>query len=349
MNMVHPTLKSILLALAMLIAAWPSVPSAGKDKDEWAVKGRLLGEDGDKSKDVSGIACTTDKGFPRTCLVIDDNVQFAQAVTLSDGRLDVGDIISLIQDKWKDKALELDGEGVAYSSGNFYVIGSHGHPRDKKHKLDPVKDAEQIAAKIAASSKLVRVRVDPASGAIAPRGAADVTVTPKLRELIAAEPALAGFMDQRLDNNGVTVEGIAIQGDRLFVGFRGPFLKDGIAPVLSVSLGFFFDGKPADAKLHRLPLGTENGVRDLAVTGSGLLVLAGPSPDVVGLYSIYSWDGASDTVKLLQDLPEIQDDGEPVKPEAILPLDSDPTGLRVLIMSDGAKEGGPRELRIPNP
>lgn len=347
MKLAHPALKSALLALAMLLAAWPNAPAFAKDKGEWSVKGKLLGEDGKKSEDVSGIACTTDKGFPRFCLAIDDNVQFAQAVTLNDGRIDVGNIITLIEDKWNGKALELDGEGVAYAVGNFYVIGSHGHPRDKKHKLDPVKDAEQIAAKIAASSKLVRVRVDPANGAIAPGGAADVTATPKLRDLIAAEPVLAKSMDQRLDNNGVTIEGIAIQGDRLFVGFRGPFLDGDMAPVLSASLGFFFDGKPADAKLHRLPLGPKNGVRDLAVTGSGLLVLAGPSPDVVGRYSIYRWDGTSDAVKLLQHLPEIQDDGETVKPEVILPLDSGPAGLRVLIMSDGAKEGAPREFHIP--
>lgn len=193
--MKQTTIKVALIALAVLFAAMSAVPAFAQDISKWSVKGKLVGEDDKKAKDVSGIACTTDKGFPRSCLVIDDNVQFAQAVTLSDGRIDVGNIIPLIDDKFKGKDLELDGEGVAFAGGHFYVIGSHGHPRDRNNKLDPVKDAEKIAAKIAASSKLVRVRVDAGSGAIAPNGAADVKTTPKLRELIAAQPVLAKFMD----------------------------------------------------------------------------------------------------------------------------------------------------------
>ena len=47
-------------------------------------------------------------------------------------------------------------EGVAYADGLFYFIGSHGHPRDRKHKLDPVKDCAEIEAKILACSKIIR-------------------------------------------------------------------------------------------------------------------------------------------------------------------------------------------------
>jgi hypothetical protein len=36
----------------------------------------------------------------------------------------------------------------------------------------------------------------------------------------------------------------------------------------------------------------------------------------------------------------------PMKPEAILPLDQNADGLRVLLLFDGAKEDGPRSIRV---
>ena len=63
---------------------------------------------------------------------------------LKDGKLVAGDPVNLINNKFKDERLELDGEGVAFSQGFFYVIGSHGHPSDSDEDLDPVKDAELI-------------------------------------------------------------------------------------------------------------------------------------------------------------------------------------------------------------
>jgi len=127
--------------------------------ETWPVRGKLQGKNGKKSKDVSGIACATAYGFPRACLVIDDNMQEAQFVTVKDGEIVAGDVIPLIDNSFEGKPLELDGEGVAYADGFFYVIGSHGHPRDSNHRLDPDKDAARIAAQIAASSQIVRFRM----------------------------------------------------------------------------------------------------------------------------------------------------------------------------------------------
>ena len=40
------------------------------------------------------------------------------------------------------------------------------------------------------------------------------------------EPTFKDFVDQRLEENGVTIEGIAIKDDKtLFAGFRGPVLE----------------------------------------------------------------------------------------------------------------------------
>ena len=153
--------------IAAIVCVLPALlvgPAAGKD-NSWEVEGKLIGKISKKtgkvkkSEDVSGIACTKQKGFPRTCLIIDDNLQDAQFVELKDGKLVVGDSVNLIKNKFGDERLELDGEGVAFSQGFFYVIGSHGHPRDSDEKLDPVKDRDEINARIAANSQIVRIRV----------------------------------------------------------------------------------------------------------------------------------------------------------------------------------------------
>src|SRR3954447_10110205 len=107
----------IAALLLGVVAAGVAGPSLGSADDAWPVEKRLLGEDGKKSKDVSGIACTKADGFPRSCLVIDDNIQDAQFIELTDGKLVAGSWVNLIKNTFNDKALELDGEGVAFSNG----------------------------------------------------------------------------------------------------------------------------------------------------------------------------------------------------------------------------------------
>src|SRR6478609_8751541 len=193
--------------------------------------------------------------------------------------------IRLIEDALDGRALELDGEGVAFADGFYYVIGSHGHPRDSKRRLDPDKDATRIAAQIAASSQIVRFRSDGA------RATGPIERTAKLRALIALQPDLRSYLDQRLEDNGLTIEGIAIRRGRILVGFRGPQLKGGRAAVLSVAVNGVF-GKAAPAsRLYRLPLGKGASVRDLAAFGDDILVLAGPVASGPGPFKIYWWDG----------------------------------------------------------
>jgi hypothetical protein len=342
-----------LSRIAAIFCVLPALlvgPAAGKDDDSWEVEGKLIGKISKKtgkvkkSEDVSGIACTKQKGFPRTCLIIDDNLQDAQFVELKDGKLVVGDPVNLINNKFKDERLELDGEGVAFSKGFFYVIGSHGHPRDSDEDLDPVKDADLIKARIDASSQIVRLRAKDGA-------AAKPDPTSNLKKIIADEPALKGFVDRRLEENGVTIEGIAIKDDvTLFAGFRGPVLKgdDGKsrAVVLSAPLDALFDGGGAQHGLFRLPLGPGRGIRDLAAFEDGILILAGPGAGQSGTYAIYSWDGTSENVDLLSELTQFEPER---KPEGLLPLERKGKKLRVLILFDGDEEGTPTPVKIKGP
>jgi hypothetical protein len=354
------SIASFVVALTLALVCAPRVAPAAEFSDVWEVKGKLIGKkdkkDGKikKSEDVSGIACTTTSGFPRACLVIDDELQAAQLVVLRDGAIEVGEPVALIADTHNGKPVEFDGEGVAYHNGFFYVIGSHGHPRDADKELDPVKDAPKIQSSIATSSRVVRIRVDRVTGDPISRpgmkDVPDVEASARIRELIAADEVLARFKDKRLDENGLTVEGLAIRGDRLFVGFRGPSSIDGDhGVVLSAALGTLFDGAAPAATRHTLPLGAGRGVRDLAAIDEGLLILAGPTDDGDGKYAVYGWSGVGNNVKLLGNLPDVMGKKKQLKPEAILPLDRNSSGLRVLIMFDGAEEGGPRAIRVGLP
>jgi uncharacterized protein DUF3616 len=337
-------IAAIVCVLPVLLVG----PAAGKD-DSWDVEGKLIGKVSKtgkvkKSEDVSGIACTKPTEFPRTCLVIDDNLQNAQFVKVKDGELVVGDPVNLIKNKFGDEPLELDGEGVAFSKGFFYVIGSHGHPRDSKEKLDPVKHRDEIDARITAASQIVRIRAEDGANA-------KPEATPNLRKIINEDPVLKGFAGRRLEENGVTIEGIAIKDNKtLFAGFRGPVLKGSEgksrAVVVSVPVDALFNGGGAQHKVFQLPLGPARGVRDLVAYEDGILILAGPGACQCGSYAIYSWDGASDNVTLLSELDQFD---SARKPEALLPLDRTKKKLRVLILFDGDEEGKPTPVEIPAP
>ena len=327
-----------LVLFAILAAAAP--PARAEKVKSWEVKKLLRGADG-KSVDVSGIACVEPDGFPRSCLVIDDNLQDAQFVTLRDGELVAGKSIQLINDTFKRKKrrpepLELDGEGVAFSDGFFYVIGSHGQPRRTQKKSEA-----EIAAQKSARSQVVRFRASEGANATPERTAA-------LGKIIAGEPALAAAADRELEDGGITIEGMAIRGGQLYAGFRGPVV-DERAIVLSVPVEGLFDGRTPAHKLFRLPLGGL-GVRDLALHRGKILILAGPMASGPGRYAVYSWNGDGEEVRLLGELDGFSGKKGKHKPEALLPLDQTPSGrLRVLILSDGAEEGAPTPVEVDSP
>ncbi len=328
----------------LIVAVLLSVVSACGEKvrvsEVWPVDGRVAGKDGKKARDLSGLACNRAQGFPRLCVVIDDETQSAQAVTLYEGRLEAGPVIPLISDEFDGEPLELDGEGVAFSGGYFYVIGSHGHPRDRKQKLDPDRDAGEIAAKIKATSRLLRFKVPSEQDADRETIDVDVASSSRVREAIAASPILSPYMNQRLDRNGLTVEGIAVIGDRLYVGFRAPLLEGGKAAIMSLNVDALFGAGPLDAQVTLLDLGGR-GVRDLCVRDGTLVILSGPSSDDGdATYAVHLWNRTVPPV-LIGDLPDVQSDE---KPEAILPLDDPPGAVRFLILSDGVKEGASRAV-----
>lgn len=328
-------------ALLYYLLALAASPLAAEEL-AWPVEGKLFGPDNKRSRDVSGIACVEPAGFPRRCLAIDDELQAAQFVTLEDGLLVAGALLPLVGDRFQGEPLSLDGEAVAYADGYFYLLGSHGHPRDRDGDLDPEEDAAEIAARIAASSLLLRVAAEGEDPA--------VDATDRLRTLLATDETLAPFLDRRLDDNGLSLEGIAIAGGRLHVGLRTPILAEGLAGILSADLDHFFGDAPPAASLLLLPLGEGQGLRDLAAYGEGLLLLAGPAGEEDGAYALHWWDGQQEQAPLLGLLPPVLDrHDKPLKAEAVLPLAVEGEGLVVLVLYDGGAEGAPHAWTVAAP
>ncbi len=320
----------------------------------WKVKGKLFGTpknggpDHKKSDDVSGIACAMSPNFPWTCMVVDDESHGVQLVMLEDGKLTAGTFIPLIQRFHEGKLVELDGEGVAYSDGYFYVLGSHGGPRQN--------DEENAKNKIRAdtSSRIFRIDIPPAAvtknGELPDPDKIRVDTSTELRDIIEKDPQLAAALPKPLTEGGVTIEGVAVRDGRFYAGFRAPLLAEGKAALLSLRVTALFEGAEPDAHLFELDL-EGRGIRDLAVFETGLLVLAGPVQDSPngavgqGDYRVY-WRDARGNLKLLAKLDSF---GERIKAEAIQPISHHDGKLQVLVMFDGAKEGGPRLIEIDAP
>ncbi|MES0044105.1 hypothetical protein [Mesorhizobium sp. M0091] len=111
---------SASLVAACLAVGWSGAALA-QAPQPWTIQGKLTGKpknlegsESKNSKDVSGIACATESGFPRLCLIADDETQGAQIIILQDGKLIAGDFVRLIDDSFVGKPLELDAEGVAF-------------------------------------------------------------------------------------------------------------------------------------------------------------------------------------------------------------------------------------------
>jgi hypothetical protein len=141
----------------------------------------------------------------------------------------------------------------------------------------------------------------------------------------------------------VNIEGMALEGNRIYFGFRGPVLE-GRAFILSAAIDGLFGVKPLDPKVHVLALGDSTGIRDLARVDGGLLVLAGAVNDQDITPAVFLWNAATGALKKLGELG-----GTPpgAKAETLLMLEQQPQRYRVLVMYDGPANGEPMEYWLP--
>ena len=243
---------------------------------------------------------------------------------------------------------EMDIEGLAVEDDTIYVIGSHSAKRvrvkpDKKLK----RNRKQFRAdKIAAEKNrawLYRLVLDD-----------EAQLQDKerisLRKLLREHPVLKPFSAIPSKENGIDIEGIAVADGWLYLGFRGPVLRENYVPVLKLD----FDD-PEDHELLYVELGGY-GIRAMTRVTDGFLIVAGPVGDGPGGYPVYHWDGRDvipghsrdKPIGQLTRLAELKAPKEG-KAEGITVLQETPTDYECIVVFDGVARGMAQRLRIPKP
>ena len=208
---------------------------------------------------------------------------------------------------------ETDLQGVARSGGWLWAIGSHALVR---RRPKPIHDDTKVIRRLGKLRRdpnrfiIVRLAVQlgvdrhPEPVRVARDGRRSALVgaphAETLVDLLRTDTHLAPFLALPGQDNGFDVGGLAVVGDRLYIGLRGPVLR-GWAVVLEVrpaqdptdpgrlALGIFPEG--VRYRKHVLDLGGL-GVRDLCPDGDDLLVLAGPTMALSGPVRVHRWWGA---------------------------------------------------------
>jgi hypothetical protein len=230
----------------------------------------------------------------------------------------ISDFLPLPEHSGSDgTAPEIDIEGMARDGGYLWFVGSHSLTR-KRVKPNHVPDVAMARlAKVTKNDNryllgripvvevdglptLVPTAPDPAGAAHTLTAAATgLRKKTRITEALDDDDHLSRFLKIPSKDNGFDVEGLAVVGERIYLGLRGPVLR-GWAVVLEIRL---VEGDGQDLILgpvegrqvyrkHFLNLGGL-GVRDLLAYGEDLLVLAGPTMDLDGPVRVYGWRGAA--------------------------------------------------------
>ncbi|WP_031469102.1 DUF3616 domain-containing protein [Sciscionella sediminilitoris] len=197
---------------------------------------------------------------------------------------------------------EVDIEGMALVDGYLWVVGSHSAKRKKPkegHSDDKIAKRLGTVSAEPARRLLARLAIEQDRPV---RRAADGRCSlalgkPTVFDAIAEDPHLGPFVTIPSKDNGLDIEGIAVHGQRVFLGLRGPVLR-GWACVLQLEPRAEQDrlklGKLDGSRYAKHFLDLDGlGVRDLCEDGEDLLVLAGPTMDLDGPVRVYRWRGAA--------------------------------------------------------
>lgn len=308
---------------------------------------------------ISGFACLPPDQAQqgrRACLAINDEERFAEWAWLDGATLTpTGELLELLsKGKRPDDTIlgtqprglcekeqgfgEFDGEAIAIARDQLYLTGSHACSR-AKGQFRP------------SSFILARARAEPRE-----QRAEDVTRTWRLADVLRHSPLAATF--GRPGPAGAGIEGLAVAGERLYLGMRTPAPDK--ATILAVVLsGLFAPGEqPAQVtpEVLTLKLGDETGIRDLAALADGrLLVLAGPADAGAAPFVLHLLNPATGEIRPLVEL-RTEERGrkkgggdEMAKAEAIAILEESAAGVSLLVLYDNIDDGGPRRHRLRLP
>jgi hypothetical protein len=271
-------------------------------------------------------------------------------------RLDLTGLLDL-----DDPDEEADIEGLAAEGDWLWVLGSHARTRPKPEKEKGARiDTRKLAdlKDTRARCLLARLPLVERDGGLWPvrcdgeRRAGMLKQTKNgnaLAKALRKDPLLEPFTRIPAKEGGVDVEGIAVCGDRVALGMRGPVIgKRALLLELRVRAKSSGKLKLDGAPVKRLLALDGLGIRDLKRLGDDLLILAGPTTGLSGPCTLYRWPDWAD------DPPQDPHEVRLHRPERLVDLPfgrgfDHPAGLalwgedRLLVVNDSPGEARLRD------
>ncbi len=297
-----------------------------------------------KQEDISAIA-----SFGRFLVIGSDETKKKIQVLkkIEDNSYEVTRDIKLPVPEESDRE-EFDIEGMEIGKDNtLFVIGSHSL---KRKKVKPEKTYEENRERIATvesedqRNRIFKLTLDSETGEL--NGSIESI---NIKETILQDKVLKIFTQIPSKENGIDIEGIAVDGDQLYLGFRGPVLRLNYVPVVVTK----FDN-PSDYEIRYVNLGG-NGIRDLTQVKDGFLMISGPVGDGEGPYQLYFWDGSDSIpgrdkqkeaqITLLGKIPSPNG----AKAEGITVMEETSSVYKVIIVYDGLPNGAATLFQVTKP
>lgn len=296
-----------------------------KDSDE------LIGE-------ISAIAFTPDGSLwlgSDELRIVERLSKIAPCVYGEHQRFHTKDFVELF-----DQSSEIDIEGMDYSDGYLWLVGSHSTKRNKPEGDKYQQDIQYLSEIKRDPNRYMLARVPIINGQ--PVKSYRLSDTDKdtltaaalsksddgnmLMTALEQDKHLAPFIKMNLPSkdNGLDIEGLAVCGHRVYLGLRGPVLR-GWAIILELELEESNSETLVpkvigeDGALYRKHFVNLNGlgVRELCLRGDDLIILAGPTMDIEGAMQVFQlknllehsnntiWDQDEKALRVLFDLPFI--------------------------------------------
>ena len=288
----------------------PKAPVAARARLDFAHHERLDTIDEPMRGDISGVAASGKWLWlvsDETCSV--ERLRDDGALTWRDhASYDLRAILDLPGET------EIDLEGVEVDGDWLWLVGSHALKRKKVRPDDePAEAMERLAVLEREHNRSLIACLpledrgngpEPCLETADGRRAAQSRIRPdkgnRLARHLAKDEHVGASVHMPAKENGLDIEGIAVRGDRILLGLRGPVLR-GVAVLLELKV----KRKPGDGGPDRLKLRKAFGgrryrkafvdlgglgIRDLAFDGDRLLVLAGPTMDLSGPLAVLAID-----------------------------------------------------------
>ncbi|MDN5211894.1 DUF3616 domain-containing protein [Fulvivirgaceae bacterium BMA12] len=231
----------------------------------------------------------------------------------------------------KDK--EVDIEAITHDGhGTFYVLGSHSAKRKKVTEDRSYRNNRkriQVVKQEKSRSNLFRLKFDFSSMSIEDTTSTDLDI------IFEQDNILKLFNNIPSKENGIDLEGIAYREEQLFLGFRGPVLRENFVPVIVTTFNNIKDYEMRFVDLNG------RGIRDLVAVSNGFLIVAGPVSKGDGRFYLHFWSGQDEipghdrVIEKNKCIGEIPTPHPEAKAEGITILEETEEHYRAIMVFDG--------------